>query len=222
MNKKNVGTLLLLVATALGGPPAAYEAAVDSPEAKIELVGPTSAEVGQLVRLQYPGRSVEWILPTEDTADVSADEVVLSFRKPGEYQVVAAAKVGDSVQVVTHDIVVGGDKPRPEPRPEPRPSPATPELTQDVYEWCKESSADKETCLRLADNFIDAASTTSTVEELLVKTAELNRGIDQTGVQEVLTEIQKLLVTEFPGKSYVDHQCAWDEIATGLQKWGNS
>lgn len=224
MNKQNITKAILLIATALGGPKAATDAVVDNPEARIEMVCPENAEVGEMVRLSYPGRSVEWILPTDDAVSVDSDTMAVSFREPGRYEVIAAAKVGDSVQVIREYIEVAG-KPTPapdiEPVPEPSPSPSVPTLTQYIYELCKEADAPKDTCRKVAANFIEAASTTSSIETLISKTSQLNRKIDQSGVAEVLAQAEKRFASEYRGLPYLDHQCAWDEVAQGFLKWSN-
>lgn len=235
MSQKNIASILILIATALGGPVALQHVTAEKVEDRIEVQGPSSVEVGQMVRLTYDARDVDWISPTGDFQIIRNGEAVISFRSPGEYKISAAGKVGESVQLDEHVILVGKIGTPTPVGPEhsviddsPSPEPVSPdevrsvELTELVYQWCQETGADKEVAKQVADNFITAASTTETVQELLNKTTELNRAVDSTKISAVLVRTQKYLLVNLPGKDYVTYQCAWDEIAMGLIKWSKS
>lgn len=221
MSQKNIAAVLILVATALGTPPLAKYSATGTPEPKVEMVGPETAEVGQLVKLSYDAKRVEWILPTEDQVRVGSDSVVLSFRKPGKYEVTASGVVGDSVQIERHAIEVTAEAAKPGPEPEPSPSPSV-SLEDLVYQWCEAVDAPKRACEQLASNFIDAGSRSQTVAELVSNTAKLNRSVNQDGVKEVLVKIQVYLSKELQGKNYIEHQQAWDDISAALLRWSRS
>lgn len=219
MSQKNIATVLILIATALGTPQVVNNATNDTPEPVIQLVGPSVAEIGQLITLKYDARRVEWKLPTEDSRVVSDGVVVLSFRTPGDYQVVASGIVGNAVQLLTHNIKINGQvSPEPEPEPVPESVPES-ELAQLVRDWCLEESAPKKTCSHLAGNFKVSAATSSTLKELMAKTADLNREIDQTGCEVVLAKVQAHLIKNLSGESLARHQQAWTEISEGLREY---
>lgn len=229
MSQKNLASVLILIATALGGPAAVdHVQSVPEPD-PIEIQGPTQVMIGELVQLTYDGRDVTWIAPTDDFQIVDNGHAVVSFRAPGEYEITAGGKVGSGVGLDTHTIFVEGKLPEPTPVPdqsvvEPTPEPDQPAatLTNLVYQWCQEVDADKQVAMKVADNFITAASTTSTVDGLLRKTAELNRSIEQGELADVLVKAQRYMIKNLTGSDFVSHQCAWDEIAQGLIQWSES
>lgn len=235
MNAKNTGAILTLIAMALGGPVAVdkvVDATINTPATVLVFDAPESAVVGELVKISFSGDKAEWILPVEDSIRIDSHTVAMSFRNPGTYQVIASGIVDGAVRISTIEIKVAGEPTVAVPDEKPIPTPIevivvpTPPvsvlertLADDVYDWCVDANSPKETCVQLADNFIAAASNTSSVTELISKTAALNRDVDQTGVEDILARAQAKLIAEYKGKSFIEHQCAWDEIAQGFYKY---
>lgn len=230
---KNIMALILTILTALGGAKVVDEAQDTTPPAKVELIGPTFVEVGELAKFTFHARKVEWLVPTEDSSPVSPESVVMSFRSPGEYDLIVSGLVEHEVQLVKHTIRVEGSVLVPVPLPdvvEPTPAPDVPtpqpddleakdELRDLVRQWCEESEAPVDTCRELADNFIKTASTSETLDDLLRDTSSANSKVDQEGVREVLTKIQLWMIENLTGQSFEDHRCAWDSIGQGLLEY---
>src|SRR6056297_1648087 len=103
MNQKTIASVLLLVAAALGGPVAVDQARDIQNEViqSVTIDGPEEAVVGELVELHVTGTRPSWLPPTDD-AYVKDDLCILSFRAPGEYEVVASSVAGRSTRVVKH------------------------------------------------------------------------------------------------------------------------
>jgi hypothetical protein len=226
MSQKSIASVLLLVAAALGGP-VAVDHARDIQEQVIESVaidGPDKAEVGELVQLKVTGARPSWLPPVDD-AYVDEDLCILSFRKPGEYEVVASSVASRSTRVVKHVIEVGKVEPEPVPAPTPTPAPVPEpdacdtDLAEKVAVWCEEVNANKSVCKRLGDNFIYAASTSSTIDELLQKVAQRNRKVNQRSVAKVLGKIQQYLFDNLSGEDFVTHQCAFSDIGQGFLQY---
>jgi len=230
---KNIMALLLTVLSALGGAATYDEVKNATPPPKIELIGPTYVQVGELAKFTFHARKVEWLVPTEDSSPVSPESVVMSFRLPGEYDLVVSGLVDNTVQLVKHKIHVEGLAPVPvpdvvEPTDEPTPQPVPDdlvdknELTDLVRQWCEEANAPADTCRQLADNFIKTASTSNTLDDLVRDTSKANSMVDQTGVRDVLTKIQVWMIENLTGQSFDEHKCAWDAIGQGLLEYTES
>ncbi len=226
MSQKNIGALLLLVATALGGP-VAVQHAVDVQESVVYSVaidGPETAEVGELVQLKVNGDRPSWLAPVDDCI-VLGDTCIMSFREPGEYEVTAAAVAGRATIVVKHTVTVGRppEPVVPDPVPTPTPDDLEPkgELTESVYKWCIDANTDKNVAKQLGDNFIYAATNSSDIDELLQKVAAKNRKVKQRTAASVLAQIQQHLYDNLAGEDFDAHQCAFDEIGQGFLKYAN-
>jgi len=93
----------------------------DPAEAKIVLVAPTSARIGELVRLDVSGSTAanfKWkvapvMIKDFEVYDAGA-RAVFSARMAGEYQFIVACAKGDSIDVVTHVVKVLGPPPMPQ------------------------------------------------------------------------------------------------------------
>lgn len=221
MKTKNLTIVLLAVATALATPEVVNIVTNDVASQTAEFSGPTACEVGEMVVLHWPAQRVTWDVPVADY-HTDGTRLYVSFRKSGTYTITAAAVIGTRVELVKHTIVVGTPDPTPAPDvDDDTPTPPTPprNLTDDVYEWCLSIEPNKANCTKLADNFINAASSATNLDELMSITAKLNRSADQTGCEAILGKIQQHLFDNFQGKDFEQHRCAWDEIAMGLIKW---
>lgn len=226
MSQKSLAALLLLVATALGGP-AAVDHALDVQEqvlVSVSVEGPTECVVGELIELHVTGSRPSWLPPTAD-AKIIGDTLVVSFREDGTYEVIASAIAGQTTQVVKHVIVVGAPEPveptvpdNPVPTPDVDPKPES-ELTESVYKWCVAAKSDKAVCKQLSDNFIFAASNATTIDELLKLVAERNRKVNQRSVARPLAQIQQHLFDNLAGQDFAAHQCAFDEIGQGFLRY---
>ena len=229
---KTTPALLLGIATALGGWLVAVDSVIkqnNTPPAIVEtaavaITGPTEVEVGELLTLDLIGDKPCWKIDTQDRYDVSPNRVVLSYRVPGTYTIIAAALSDDNPAIVEHTITVRGPpvpEPTPEPvvvvppTPEPSPSPR-PELAQLVVIWCNKYNAPAEKCKPLGQNFIMAANGADSIQDLIDRVAKANRSTDQKGCEEVLAEIQQYLLVNLKGKDFATHRQAFDDIGTGL------
>jgi hypothetical protein len=105
-------------------PPTPSEAVTVTPddpaEAKLVLVAPHSARVGELVRFDVSGSTAinfKWKVPAGirdfEVYDAGA-RAVFSARVAGEYEFIVACAKGDSVDVVRHVVKVLGPPPMPQ------------------------------------------------------------------------------------------------------------
>ena len=230
MSQKNLGAILLLIATVLGGP-VAVEHALDvqvQVANSVAIEGPSECVVGELVELRVTGSRPSWLPPTSDAKNLG-DTLILSFRDEGTYEVIASAIAGQSTQTVKHTITVGKDqsvvvidvKPAPTPAPTPEPDHSG-ELTGLVYSWCIDAETSKSVAKELGDNFLYAATNSEDIDGLLSKVAERNRKIDQKTAAKVLAKIQQHLYDNLAGEDFTTHQCAFDEIGQGFLKYAGN
>lgn len=229
MSQKNIAAVLLLVATALGGPPAVKHA-IDVQEQVVEdvaVTGPSDCVVGELIELSINGNRPSWLVPVEDHR-VNGNTVLVSFREDGEYEFVASAIASGTTAIVRHVVTVGTPEPVsvlvPDPKPPvPEPSPSvTVSLTDIVVGWCVESNAPPEACKQIGDNFIDAATDADSIDDLLSRLSKANRKVNQKGCEQVLAQIQQYLFDNLAGKDLEAHRCAFDEIGTGLSAYAKN
>jgi hypothetical protein len=225
VSQKNIAAILLAVAAVLGGPPAVRHA-IDVQEevvANIEVSGAEVAEVGELVELSITGQRPSWLVPVQDHR-VLGNTVLVSFRDPGVYEIIASAIGSGRSTLVRHIITVGTpepeviDEPTPDPVPTPTPEPEVtkPSLSHIVAKWCDDSNAPDAACKQLGDNFIDAATNANNIDDLLTRLAKANRKVNQKGCERVLAQIQQYLFDNLAGQDLEAHRCAFDEIGTGL------
>lgn len=235
--QKNIWAIVLTLLSSLVAPPIIDEVTDDTPAPQVSLDAPDKCVVGELVRLTYPARKVEWKLPGTDFEVLANDQKALvTFRQPGTYQVIVSGLVDSDVRLVSHDIVCEGPVVAPTPSPdnhgksvliddkdvpEPSPEPLVPTygITSKVVDWCTEADVDVETAAALAENFTAAASTTSEVPDLMRTLADKNRKIEQGNAQGVLVKIQVWLIENLTGEGFVEHQCAISEIGDGFRQY---
>lgn len=230
MNQKNVAALLLLIATALGGPPAVDHAlnVHEQVLSSVAIEGPTEVVVGELVELHVSGTRPSWLPPTVDAKQLG-DTLILSFRDEGEYEVIASAVAGQTTQTVKHVLVVKKDHSVlvPEPIEPVVPDVPVPEpdelvdsgLVEDVYQWCVDAKTDRDVAKQLGNNFTRAASDSESIDELLQNVASGNRKVDQRTAARVLAQIQQYLYDNLAGEDFDAHQCAFDEIGQGFLRY---
>lgn len=222
MNQKNVGALLLAVATIVGGPLAVDHAIQVNEEvvASVTVNGPNVAEIGELVHLTLTGDRPAWKLPPVDVFRVDDNNVVLSFREPGDYVIIASASAGGYTTIIEHTItVLGPPEPAPVPEPDPVPNAAEDSLVDIVRQWCVDSNAPKLTCLQLGENFL-TASNQDGIDSILISVAKANRKVNQKGCERVLAQIQQHLFDNLSGKGTSQHQLAFAQIGEGLSSYG--
>lgn len=219
MSQKTVAAVLLLVASALGGPVAVKQsldaARVDVVD--VVIVGPSDAVVGELVKLSIDGDLPSWLLPTDD-AHIDKGTCYISFRKDGRYEVIGSSLSGGKIINVRHSILVGLP-----PAPLAPPSPlaplaplATRTLSDDVADWASESSAPKAACRAIGKNFATAVSQATSTQSLLTAVSALNRETNQAGCEAVLAKIQRHIFENVQGKDLETHKSAFSEIGSGL------
>lgn len=231
---KNIMALILTILSAFGAPAVIDEVTDTTPAPEIVLDAPDECEVGELVRLTYAARKVEWKLPGDDW-ETNEQRAWISFREPGSYQVIVSGLVDNDVRLVAHEINVKGLEPTPAPlpvptpdvsvlvpdNPVPTPEPLKPEfdITAKVVEWCEKARTPPEVARSLGDNFIVAASTETNTSDLMLNVANRNREADQTGAKEVLVKIQIWMIDNLTGTDFVTHQCAFSEIGDGFLQY---
>lgn len=220
MNKKTVGAVLLAVAATLGGPPA-VEKAIDVATpvtVNVAIDGPTEVEVGELCHLTLTGTNPSWRLPTENFYAVDLNTVVVSFREPGEFVIIAAAYTGEYTAIVSHVVTVHGTEPAPEPEPDPEREVTEHTLSDVVYDWCVASDAPTAAIEKIGTNFLAAAKQPS-IETILSFVASNNRKVKQDGCEQVLAQIQQHLFDNLSGQGVAAHQEAFTLIGEGLLKY---
>ncbi len=197
------------------------------------IAGPSEAQVGELVRLQVKGDQVKWqvlpAIPDIETYGAANEKAVISFRRPGEYTVIAAVLSDKTVTLETIKIVVGGFTPTPGPGPGPDNPPIGPrvdaELSGKVKQWASESRVDKQLSIKLAANFNQVASEISngslkTTGEIINRTAALNQSLDLKGFDGVMAKIQAYLTQQADSgvlSTPEQHVTVWFSIASGLE-----
>jgi len=214
MSQKNILAIIVAILTALGSP-AVIDKLNTPVVVEVELLAPDTCVVGELVQLNYEARKVEWNLPTKDN-HIDGTQAWISFRTPGEYEIVVTGLAGEEVKLARHTIaVIGGSVQKPKLKP------ILSNIDTKVRQWCQEANCPAETCRLLAGNFSDAASTTSTLNDLLKKTSQLNREASQDGCQEVLVKLQVWMIGNLTGKSYEEHKVIWEQIAEGFTSYAD-
>jgi len=190
--------------------------------AKLVLVAPTSARIGELVRLDVSeSTAVEfrWLL-VPDSVDFlvydSGSRAVFSGRKAGEYQITIGCAVGGTLDVVSHTIrIIGTPK-----------VPAQGAFDELIPYWMWSDSRPSEECQALAASFESIAAR---IEELptptdwIEATAKANRAVlgDQIDVWSgVLEKIGSELLRKAQAGELTtpeEHRKVWLEIAEGLR-----
>lgn len=116
------------------------------PSTAIEIVGPSTVQVGELVvyTTSEKAKYTKWItVPDGPQVQVTNEGqvLVIVFNSPGEYHIVLASAASDGVGLTKVKITVDGegpDPPRPPPIPPEPPTPPTPP-DSDWAEWTKAS-----------------------------------------------------------------------------------
>lgn len=191
-------------------------------EAKIVLVAPTSARVGELVRLDVSESSADsykWIL-IPDSVDFlvydSGARAVFSARGPGEYRFIVACAKGSTVDVVTHVVKVLGS-------PE---QPTTDSLTEWIPYWNGQIGLPKEECERVATVFESVAGRALTLngpQEWWNTTSEDakkalgDRAIDWKPLLDKIGAALHKRATSGIITTQQDYAKAWLEVAQGLR-----
>jgi hypothetical protein len=192
-------------------------------EAKIVLVAPDSARVGELVRFDVSASvadSFEWLLvpPSQDFEVYDAGRrAVFSARVAGEYRFIIACAKNGTVNVITHVVKVLG----------PPAQPATDSLAEWIPFWLWTYDLPRAEKTALAASFEEVAARIDelkTAEDWIKATAESNRkalgpSIDNWGP--MLDKIgAALLKMAQDGRLMTpeQHQKVWLEIADGLRK----
>jgi len=192
-------------------------------EAKIVLVAPSTARVGELVRLdvtESAGKEFQWlVIPGSPDFEVYAQgrRAVFSARAAGEYRFVVACAVGDTVDVITHVITIIG----------PPPEPTSQSLAEWIPFWMWQYDLPLEEKLALADSFEGIASraqTLHTAQDWIQATAESNKavlGVRIDAWAPILDKIGAALYKMAQDGVLVtpeQHSAVWMEIASGLRK----
>lgn len=222
MSQKSIATVLLMIATALGGPVAVDRAVVINEEvaSSVEITGPSDAAVGELIELKLTGSRPSWLVPVDDHR-ILDDTCLVTFREEGDYEVIGSAIAGGKTSVVRHVVTVG-ETPDESPDKEPEDTPAESSLSDAVYGWCEDADAPADVAAKLGRNFTAAASGADTLDELLRDVALSNRKTDQSGCEQVLARIQRYLFENLQGEDLDTHRQAFDEIGAGLTRYGTN
>jgi hypothetical protein len=191
--------------------------------AKVVLVAPTSARIGELVRLDVSDSSADsfkWILVPESHMDwLTYDEgarAVFSARTAGEYRFIVAAAKGGTVDVVTHVVRVIG----------PPDMPQTDDLSEWIPFWNWSSELPTEEAEMLAASFEGIAARQDelkTPEDWIKATAEANRKVLGDRISAWAPMLDKIGAelakkAEFGALTTPEeHARVWREIARGLR-----
>lgn len=192
-------------------------------EAKVVLIAPSQARVGELVRFDASDSvadSFEWLLVPQSCPDFevydAGRKAVFSARMEGEYVfIVAVAKEG-TVDVVRHVVLVVG----------PPPMPNVDDLSQWIPFWNWAEMLPREQCEMLAASFEAIASRKDelkTPEDWLKATAEANRkvlGDDIERWKPMLDKIGAALRKRAETGALStpeEHAQVWLEVAQGLR-----
>jgi len=214
------------VATKGTTPPLAQETnRVEVPgpnQAKLVLVAPTSARIGELVRLDVSESiAVEfrWLL-VPDSVDFlvfdSGSRAVFSGRKAGEYQIIIGCAVDGTLDVISHTIRVVG----------PPEMPTNGAFDELIPYWMWSDPLPSEECMALADSF---ESIVARIEELptptdwIEATSQATRTVlgDQIDVwSDMLEKIGNELLRKAQAGELTtpeEHRKVWLEIAEGFR-----
>ncbi len=192
-----------------------------SQEAKLVLVAPTSARIGELVRLDVSESiAVEfrWLL-VPDSVDFlvfdSGSRAVFSGREAGEYQIIIGCAVDGTLDVVSHTIRVIG----------PPKVPTEGVFAELIPYWVSNSLPSKE-CQALAASFESIAAQAgdlTTPTDWAEATAQANRTVlgDQIDVwSDILEKISSELLRKAQAGELTtpeEHRKVWLEIAEGFR-----
>lgn len=211
-------------------------------EEEVIILGQGEAVIGELVRLEVQGELVEWdCLPqTDDLQEYGENNqnCVVSFRKGGTYNVIAAVYANGEVKILHQPITVEGVKTptvpdRPIPTPIPTPDYDDVVLDQDliklVEQWCRRSLANKAHVgdLSLVFQMVSLEikdGELTTTSEIFARTAELNEEIDLSGMGRLMSNIQKYITVKSDAGELEDipsHLTVWISIAEGLDRYAN-
>lgn len=238
-------TVLALVAVPLGA--TFYKpAAMPMPVAVVTdgyIIGQDAAEVGQMLHLSAKGRDVEWtVLPKVEDTQVFGDndqKMVVSFRKPGKYTVVAAILDDDGVHINVLEITVAGEevvrpkpatddsKPTPPVVPEPTPDPYPQILNQTgklVANWSSEANVPAEIALEAASIFNKVAREIEagrilTAQGVVARTAGLARSLPLQEYASVMQNVQQMLNSKAQNGELTtmgQHAKVWRDVAAGF------
>lgn len=198
------------------------------------IAGPSEAAIGELVRLQVKGEQVKWqVLPPVsdvETYGEANEKCVISFRRNGEYTVVAAVLSGGKLSLQTIKIVVGGFVAPPGPGPGPGPTPTIKvdtDLSAKVRQWAVEAKVDKVSAGKLSGSFSQVANEVqagdlTTTGEIISRTASLNQSLTLKGFDGVMAKIQAYLTQQADSGALTtpeQHVVVWYSIAQGLETY---
>ena len=235
---KNVMAIILALLTAFIAPPIVEEVTDDTPAPAVALDCPDQVVVGELVRMTYAARRVEWTLPGDDY-EIDEQRAWISFREPGTYQVIVSGLVDNDVRSVTKNIeVVRGsvsvlvpetvdfpdqeNEPDEEYVPVPMIQPFATDLTAKVEGWCVDAKVSTDVAEALGQNFIDAASTTDNKSDLMRSVANKNKETNQKGAEGVLVKVQVWMIENLSDKDFDEHQCAVSDVGMGFLNYAKS
>lgn len=220
----------------------------DKPEvflAESAIVGQDHAEVGELVRFKANGKDVEWqVLPETEDFQVFGEanqSMVVSFRKPGDYTIVAAVLNDSGLEIETIHLKVAGDTTSPQTpivvvvppkQPDVAPVPSVPldrNITNRVNEWAKEAKLPNGLALALAAQLNDVAQEIEqgklvTTQGIITRTTTKIQALELKPYLTLINNIQDLLASESDGGRLItpeDHAYVWRSMAAGLNEYAS-
>lgn len=216
-----------------------------NPNSKAEVLidAPITAKCGQLVRFDLSkssGSMFAWkVIPTSTNFEVyeSGRKAVFSAEASGDYTFIVAAALNGTVDVKTHTVKVGTVTPPPTPPQPPPPPPVTPTSTvaAKITAWADAvtTPTKKAESLKLATSFdtvsaMIVAKSLTTPEDIIAKTAELNRSAMGTSLPAwvpFLTNLQTEMKTRAEAGTLTtveQHSQLWREIANALKSYGSN
>lgn len=195
----------------------------DGEKAKIVLVAPDSARVGELVRLDVTASvadSFEWlIVPPSRDFEVYAEgrKAVFSARAPGEFRIIVACAKAGTVDVITHVVKIIG----------PPPQPTSNSLAEWVPFWLWQHEYPTDEKLALANSFESVAARVNELKDAeawINATAKSNREALGDSIDAWAPMLDKIgaallkMAQEGTLMTPEQHAAVWKEIAEGLRK----
>jgi hypothetical protein len=203
--------------------PIAQESTPGVEQAKIVLVAPSTAKIGELVRLDVSGSvadSFKWLVVPDSVTDFltydAGARAVFSARTYGEYRFIVSCAKGGTVDVVTVVVKVAS----------PLPPPTSGSFAGMIPFWMTELNLPSDQKLALADSFEKIAAREAelpTAEDWIKATAAANKEILGESLEVWAPMLDKiggeLLKMAQDGRLMTPEQHAqvWKDIAAGLR-----
>jgi len=220
--------ILFVIATTIVSIPISMEFDRSS-EVTPLLSGPTTAEIGELLRVSTGADVVKWMVVPEvsDYQEFDKGSLAICFRMPGNYIIIAATLKGSELALEKHEItVISSNTPKPTPTPTPDESPdETPgvlTLADQIVLWCQEAKVSKDLSAKVGSNFQRVANskTIKSTQGMVTETASLNKLVPPGSHSEVVGKVQATLLAT-PPNGLDEYRTLWIEIGSGFLNYSD-